>query len=93
MSNAQSLWDLYCTAKTYGTRPSVMIDIPDPYAAFCLDRAAADFGSAVEQALSEVKGKTDKEIQFKSDRVLRKWLDLPLEYRSPGPAAIEQRDG
>jgi hypothetical protein len=70
-------------SKDYQTRPSEILDIDDPFAAFCLDRAVHDFGSAVESALSDVEGKTKKEIQVKSDRVLRKWLDMPLQYRDP----------
>lgn len=70
-------------AKAYRTRPSEILCIEDPFAAFCLDRAVHDFGSALEAALSDVEGKTKKEIEVKSDRVLRKWLDMPLQYRDP----------
>lgn len=77
------LWDLYRMSKDYRTRPSELVDLDDPFAAFCLDRAVHDFGTAVENALSDVEGKTKKEIQVKSDRVLRKWLDMPLKYRDP----------
>jgi len=77
------LWETYRLSKAYQTRPSELLCIKDPFAAFCLDRAVFDFGSALESALSDVEGKTKKEIEVKSDRVLRKWLDMPLRYRDP----------
>lgn len=73
-------------AKTYKTRPSEFIGLDDTFAAFCLDRAVYDYGSAVEAALGEVEGKNKKEIEVKSERVLRKWLDMPAQYRNPGSA-------
>jgi hypothetical protein len=41
------------------------------------------WGQAVENALADVEGKNKKEIAVKSDRVLRKWLGLPMRYRDP----------
>lgn len=42
-----------------------------------------EFGTAVDAALHDVEGKTKKEIAAKSERVLRKWLDMPQRYRDP----------
>lgn len=64
--------------------------ITDPWAAYCLDSACGEWGRAVENALSEVEGKTKDQVQKKSDRVIKKWLDIPLEYRAPGPAQISK---
>lgn len=55
----------------------------DPWAAYCLDRSVGEFGRALENALAEVEGKNKKEIAVKSDRVIRKWLDIPMRYRDP----------
>jgi len=37
----------------------------------------------VEAALHDVDGKNKKEIEHKMERVLRKWLDMPAQYRDP----------
>ena len=57
--------------------------VSDPYAAYCLDNAVGEFGRALEAELSRVDGKNQKELDVKADRVLRKWLDMPLQYRRP----------
>lgn len=49
----------------------------------CLDNACAEFGQALEAELSKVQGKNQKEIEVKSERVIRKWLDMPQQYRDP----------
>jgi hypothetical protein len=55
-----------------------------------LDRACYDFGSALESELGKIEGKNQKEIDVKADRLVRKWLDMPLQYRNPmSSAAIE----
>ena len=55
----------------------------DPYAAFCLDNAVGEFGRTVEAELNRVEAKTNKELDVKAERVLRKWLDMPQRYRDP----------
>lgn len=55
----------------------------DPYAAYCLDNAVGEFGRALEAELSRVEGKNQKEIDVKADRILRKWLDMPQQWRRP----------
>lgn len=49
-----------------------------------------EFGRAVEGALGEVEGKNKKEIQNKSQRVLRKWLGLPAQFRDPATSGNVQ---
>ena len=73
-------------AKAFGSRPSDLLHVRDRYAAYCLDNACAEFGQAVEAALSKVKGKNDKEIAVKTERELLKWLDRPMRYREPSVA-------
>lgn len=63
-----------------------MLRVPDPYAAFCLDSAIAEWGRAVESALDRIEGKNAKEINMKRSNELRDWLGLPKQYKNPvGP--------
>ena len=57
--------------------------ISNKYTAYCLDMAVAEFGNTVDEELKSIEGKTKKEIHVKSERLLRKWLDLPAQYRDP----------
>lgn len=52
--------------------------------AFCFDSAVSSFGRALEAELDSAEGKNSKEINRKRDRTLRKWLGLPMKFRSPG---------
>jgi hypothetical protein len=77
------VWRIHLASKEYNCRPSDLLAIEDRYAAYCLDTAVAEFGRALENELSAVKGKTDKEIAVKSKRIINRWLDLPMQYRDP----------
>ena len=83
MNNGLQMWDLYNTAKTYHVRPSDLLRVVDPFAAYCLDSACGEWGRTIEAELSRIEGKNQKEIDVKSDRVLRKYCGLPLRYRTP----------
>lgn len=80
------MWTLYQTAKTFSQRPSALLDVSEPFAAYCLDSACGEFGRAIENELSKVEGDKQGEIDVKADRLLRKWLDLPAQFRSPQSA-------
>jgi hypothetical protein len=57
-----------------------------------LDTAVGQFGRALENELAGVEGK-GKSLKVKRERVLRKWLDLPMQYRDPaksGHAPVAQ---
>jgi hypothetical protein len=54
-----------------------------PYRAFCFDQAVAIFGAALEAELDSIEGKNAKEIARKRDRVMRRWLGLPMRFRNP----------
>ena len=45
--------------------------------------ACADFGRAVESEINSVEGKNKKEVTVKTNRVLRKMLGLPAQFRDP----------
>jgi hypothetical protein len=66
----------------------VLLGLASPYEALCLDNAVAEFGRALEAELSKVEGKTAKEIEVKSERVIRNWLDMPQRYRDPVRAGV-----
>ncbi len=61
-------------AKSYSCRPSDLLDLQDPYDRFSFDRAVWHFGTALTSELNSVKGKTDREIERKQDRILKKWI-------------------
>jgi hypothetical protein len=48
-----------------------------------LDSACGEFGRALEAAVQDVEGKNKGEIEMKADRVVRRWLDMPLKFRDP----------
>jgi hypothetical protein len=85
--SSQSLWQAWTLSQAIRSRPSDVFRIEEefgPYVAYCFDNAVVAFGRALEAELDSVEGKTGKEINRKRDRVLRKWLDMPLKFRNPG---------
>lgn len=64
-------------------RPSDVYCIQGDFRRYCFDNAVVTFGTALEAALDEVTGKTDKSIAVKRARVLDRWLDRELKYRAP----------
>lgn len=43
----------------------------------------AEFGNALEAELKNIEGKNKTEISVKSNRLISKWLDMPMQYRDP----------
>lgn len=80
-------------AQTFRCLPSDLLHIEDPYDAFRLDRAVWLFGTTLKAELESQKGKNEKEIERKQDRVLKKWIPelaaSPTKYRDPGKRANE----
>lgn len=60
-----------------------MYCITGEFRQFCFDRAIITFGVALEAELDAVTGKNDKSINGKRARILDKWMERPLKYRSP----------
>ena len=65
----------------------------DPWAAFCIDRCVANFGTALQNELDSVQVKDDKDghkATAKRSRILRKWLPETAKassgsgFRDPG---------
>jgi hypothetical protein len=74
---------LWNQSQEFKTRPSALLAVEDAYAAYCIDQAVYTFGSALQHELEEVQGKTKDEIKRKRVRILTKWLDGEVRYRSP----------
>lgn len=92
------MWELYRLAKTWRTRPSELIAVEDELAKFCLDRAVATFGLALENELNSVHFKDDKDgkkAERKRAQILRKWLPETMKastgtgFRDPGGSGID----
>ena len=75
-------------AQSMKVRPSELIGLyrDDEITAYCFDRAVHLFGSSLKAELDSVDGKTDKEIQRRRARILRKWIPEAASsraYRDP----------
>lgn len=66
------------------------MDCSDPYSAYCLDMAVGEFGRSLDAELRGVEGKTKQAIESKRQQVLRKWLDMPMQYRDPARSGMVQ---
>jgi hypothetical protein len=53
-----------------------------------LDSAVGEFGRTLDGELAGIEGKNKKEINTKADRLIRKWLDMPMRFRSPMATAL-----
>lgn len=74
--------------KMMKVRPSSLLEITEPLAAFNFDRAVWMFGSALEQELSEVDGRTKHAREAKTQSIIDSWLpDQPKVKRFADPAA------
>lgn len=77
-------------ARTYRCRPSQLIDIGDPYAAYCFDEACYAWGAHVETELAKASSgaKNEKEAAAKRSRqyqLLMTDLPEPDEDKSDKP--------
>jgi len=75
------MWATFNHAKTWGVRPSTLMDMEQPYYAYCFDEAVAMFGNHVVHELEKVEGKTEKEVTRKRHNKLMQLLDAPAEKR------------
>lgn len=67
------LWETWVLSQKMRIRPSDLVAEDDPYVAFCLDRAVATFGMALENELESVE-ETGKKGEAKRQRILAKWV-------------------
>jgi len=70
------MWLLWQDSQRWGVRPSSMMDIQDPYVAYCFDQAVGYLGTSIEGELREASsGKPSKEehrARMAQERVLRR---------------------
>ncbi len=71
-------------AKEWQSRPSDLLAVKDRYVAYCLDEALSHFGKEVEEAMQNVKGKTEAIKRGKAENVLRSYMGLDPKYRNVG---------
>lgn len=91
MKNSAQVWALYRQSKAWATRPSEMLGVSDVYVAYCIDSAVYAFGSALSAELDSIEGKSKEEIKRKRERLVTKWLDMPMKFRNPGMVGPKQK--
>jgi len=68
------MWQLFVQSKTWRCRPSELMAVDDPIAAYCLDSAIEYFGTSLENELNAVQEKDEKASEAKRKRILLKWI-------------------
>lgn len=76
------MWSLFQTARRFSARPSELVHITDPFAAFCFDDAVSYLGMYIESELSRVRGKDERETEQKMKLRLRRLLGPGREKES-----------
>lgn len=87
------MWELFQKAKTFRSRPSELLGVSDAFVAYCLDSAVYTFGRSLESELESIEGKSKQEIKRKQERVMNKWLDMPMRFRNPGVVGPGAKSG
>lgn len=83
MKNKVLLFRTYETAKTWNTRPSVLIGITDEFTAFLVDEAVGAFGNLVHAEMDAVEGKGPEDIRMKREMVLNRMLGIEQKFKAP----------
>lgn len=84
------LFRIYETAKTWNTRPSVMLGITDHFTAFQVDEAVGTFGNLVHAEMDDVEGKKKEEIRGKRQMVLDRILGFETKFKAPPAGTVKQ---
>jgi hypothetical protein len=61
-------------SKKFKTTPSDLVGLTDQWDSYRFDRAVFHFGLALENELSEAKGKSEKQTEAKRARILARWI-------------------
>lgn len=77
------MWHLYHLAKTWKSQPSQLLDVVDPFAAYCLDEAVAVFGNTVLNEMSEITHKKPKRQEELRQAHLNRRLGIPRKFADP----------
>jgi hypothetical protein len=74
VANRLTAWLLYNEASSWSVRPSTLLDLQDPYTAFCFDQAINYWGKTIEGELEKVEGKNAKDTELRRKSILEKYL-------------------
>ena len=86
------MFRLHVTAKTYGQRPSSLVDIEDSWLALQFDQAVALVGITIENAAQEQTNTgTDKQPKYENKYSMAQLLDP--DFRLPSPEQSKKMDG
>lgn len=82
-------WNLFQEAKGWGCTPSDLLQIEEPYTAYCLNQAVSHFGAYVTGELEKIEGKDSKAVARKRQQKLEQLLRAPgqRKYKSFRQAA------
>lgn len=61
---------MYNHGKLWGVRPSELLDLDDPYEAYCLDEAAAYLGNTIQADLNGVDASTPQAAEQETQKIL-----------------------
>lgn len=86
----QNVWQLSVMAKEIHQRPSKLLGIKAPYAAYCMDEAILVGGSLIQAEVEKVNHKNAKIQATRRDDKLRQLLGLPKlkrtrQFKQPPP--------
>ena len=80
------MWLLWNQAKEWSTPPADLLGIEDPMLRFSINNSVYTFGAALQSELDSVTGKKKEQVAKKRQRIVDKWLGLPMRFRNPiGP--------
>lgn len=76
-------------AQLWRVRPSELVNVEDPYRAYCLDQAVGEFGSYVKSEVERIEGKNAKAVEGKRKTKLRALLseNPKAKFAQPQPTA------
>lgn len=80
------LWETWRLSKTYRCLPSELLGVVDELAAYCVNRAVAAFGTALEADLHKAaEGKKGNGVEAAHAMVFHRWLGTPMKFATPVP--------
>jgi len=94
VQNTEELWLLFQDSKTWSSRPSQLLGVEDPYAAYCIDQAVAYWGRHLESEMDKAERNTKNEDAATRARqaVLDRYMPRPENQKHTGnfsdPAAM-----
>lgn len=75
------MWGLFNNALQFNTLPAILVDVTDPYLAYCLNEAVITFGNTIQHELDKITDKNPKTQERKRRNKLLQLLGVPAEQR------------